>query len=186
VDPITAGAQIVNAIQTLASRELFPLESAVISVATFQAGTAHNVIPGEAVLSGTIRTFTPQIQDQILERLDELATGIGEAMRCQVDITVSDTSPAVVNNPEIAEVVRGAAREIFPDHDLDSRYRTMVSEDMALMMQNIPSCYCLVGSGNPVLNLTGKHHQAIFNFDERAMIHGVSLLCGAVDSFLRG
>lgn len=186
VDPIAAGAQIISAIQTLTARELFPLESAVISVATFQAGTAHNVIPGQAVLSGTIRTFTPQIRDQLLSRLDELVKGIGEAMRCQVDINVSDTSPAVVNNPEIAKVVRRAGRKVFPEHEIDSRYRTMVSEDMALMMQDIPSCYCLIGSANPALNLTGKHHQPIFNFDERAMIDGVSLLCSAVEAFLGG
>ena len=186
VDPITAGAQIVSAVQTLAARELNPLESAVISIATFQAGTAHNVIPGEAVLTGTIRTFTPQIRSQILKRLNELVPGIAEAMRCKADISVSDTSPAVVNSPVIAEVVRKVVRELFADHDLDSQYRTMVSEDMSLMMQEIPSCYCLVGSANPDLNLTGKHHQPIFNFDEQAMIYGASLLCGAVDALLGG
>jgi len=184
VDPIQASAQIINAVQGLVSREISSLNPAVITFCGIQGGTAHNVIPSEVELMGTIRTFTASTREQVLRRFQEIIRGIGEALQCEVEIQLQDISPAVYNQPELAARVRGIAREIFPELVVDDRYRTMVSEDMALLMRGVPSCFILVGSANEAQGLVAKHHHPRFNFDERAMIHGAALLTSAAADLL--
>lgn len=180
VDPIVASATVISALQSLTSREVHPLDSSVVSVCTIHAGEAHNVIPQEVSLSGTIRTFTPQARALILERFQEIVTGAAGAHGCQVEITISPISTAVRNHPGIAEAVRRAARTLFPEATLDENYQTMASEDMAFFLDKIPGCYTFVGSANPEQGLDAKHHQPDFDFDEQALISGVALTVGAV------
>lgn len=185
IDPIVASAELISALQTLLSREVHPLDSAVISVCTIRAGEAHNVIPAEAVLSGTIRTFSPETRTQLLERFHALVAGVAGAYRCQAEISIEDISPAVTNHPEIAAAVRAAARELFAPGVLDESYRTMASEDMAYFLQDLPGCYSFVGSSNPEKGLTAKHHQPDFDFDEDALVIGTALMTGAALRLLR-
>lgn len=185
VDPVLAAAQIVTGMQGLVSREISPLQPAVVTFSSVHAGSAHNVIPSAAVLQGTIRSFHPETRELLLERFAVLARGIGEAFRCRVELEIEDISPAVVNQPRVADIIRGTARELFPELRIDDRYQTMGSEDMALMMEGIPSCYFLIGSANKAQGLTVKHHHPQFDFDERALIHGSALMAASTASLLQ-
>ncbi len=180
VDPVVASAGVINALQTLVSREIHPMDSAVVTVSTIHAGQAHNVIPTEAALSGTIRTFSPASRERLLKRFHEIVQTVAGAYRCQVEITLEDISPAVINHPEIAKVVRRTARTLFPEADLDAHYQTMASEDMAYLLQDLPGCYSFIGSSNPAKGLAAKHHQPDFDFDEDALVSGTALMAGAV------
>ncbi len=184
-DPITASAAIINSLQSLVSREVPPLDSAVISVCSIHGGEAHNVIPENVSLEGTIRSFTAETRKLILERFQQVVDGIAKAHLCRAEINFTDISPAVVNHPQVAEVMRRTAISLFPDGDLDANYQTMASEDMAFLMQDLPGCYSFVGSANPEKGLDAKHHQPDFNFDEAALKTGVVLLVGAVEEFLK-
>lgn len=184
VDPILAASAVVISLQSLVSREVHLLDSAVITVTTFQAGETHNVIPDQAVLGGTIRSFTPETRLLLLKRFQEIVEGVAAAHRCRAEITIEDISPLVVNDPELAEILRQSSRELFPEADLDDSYQTMASEDMAFIMEQVPGCYCFIGSSNPEEGLTAKHHQPDFNFDEEAMIYGTALLVKAVQNLL--
>jgi amidohydrolase len=186
VDPILASAGVINALQALVSREVPPLESAVVTVCTIRAGEAHNVIPDQAVLSGTIRSFRPETRQQLLGRFQEIVKGVAAARRCRAEISLIEISPPVVNEPYLAEIIRQTARELFPEGELDQNYQTMASEDMAFIMEQVPGCYCFIGSANLAEGLNAKHHQPDFNFDERALIHGTALLVGAVHKLLAG
>lgn len=185
VDPVVAAAAILTAFQSIISRELDPLEGGVITTSTLRAGEAHNIIPDEAFLSGTVRSFTPSVRALLLERISEVATAVAAAYRCQADLQITETSPAVVNHPDVARHLREVARELYPEMEITDAYRTMVSEDMALLMQEISGCYCLVGSANPEKGFTAGHHHPEFSFDEQAMIYGASLLAAAAASLLQ-
>ena len=179
IDPVTTLAEVIGALQTLVTREVNPLESAVISVCTVRAGEAPNVIPAEAELTGTLRTFSPGTRAQLLKRIPSLVADVAAAHRCQAEIAFEDTSPAVINHPEAAAAVRETSRELFPGGDPDRGYRTMASEAMAYYLQEVPGCYFFVGSSNPEKGLTAKHHQPDFDFDEDALVSGAALMTGA-------
>ena len=184
IDPILAASAVINSLQSLVSKEVHPLDSSVVTVTTFHAGQAHNVIPDRAVLGGTIRSFTSGTRKLLLKRFQEIVEGVAAAHRCRAEISIEDISPPVVNDPALAEVLRRSSRELFPDADLDDNYKTMASEDMAYIMEQIPGCYCFIGSSNPDAGLNAKHHQPDFNFDEDALIYGTALLVKAVQNLL--
>src|SRR5688572_21170959 len=107
VDPIVAAAQIVNALQTIVSRNVAPLDTAVVSVTNIHGGTAFNVIPPEVRLEGTIRTFDHKVRQRIVERLEQIARGVGEGMGCQVEVAIKRITPALINNESITSKVKG-------------------------------------------------------------------------------
>ncbi len=185
VDPIVAAAGIINTLQSIVSREIPPLDSGVITVSSIHGGEAHNVIPEEVNLTGTIRSFTVDSRELLLNRFHEVVDKTAAAYLCQAEVKIEDISPAVNNNPEIAAVMRRVASELFPEAVIDSGYRTMASEDMAYMMQDIPGCYCLIGSANSEKGLDAKHHQSEFNFDEEVLVRGTALLVSAIYELLK-
>jgi len=184
IDPIVAAANIITSLQSLVSREVPPLDSAVITVSSIHGGETHNVIPEFVNLEGTIRTFTPETRQLVLERFRQVVDGVAKAHLCSAEIKIIDISPAVTNQPEVAEVLRETALSLFPNMELDTNYQTMASEDMAFLMQDLPGCYSFVGSANPALGLKAKHHQPDFNFDEEALKIAAALLIGAVGRLL--
>jgi len=185
IDPIVAAAGIINALQSIVSREIPPLDSGVITVSSIHGGEAHNVVPEQVTLSGTIRSFTEETRDLLLKRFHEVVEQTAAVYLCHARITIEDISPAVNNDPKIAAVLRQTAGELFPQAVIDQGYQTMASEDMAFMMQEIPGCYCLIGSANSERGLDAKHHQPEFNFDEQALTQGVALLVSAVHDLLK-
>lgn len=185
IDPIVAAAGIINTLQSVVSREIPPLDSGVITVSSIHGGEVHNVIPEEVTLSGTIRSFTVETRDLLLKRFHEVVEQTAAAYLCRTKVTIVGISPAVNNDPKIAAVLRRTASELFPQAVIDQGYRTMASEDMAFMMQDIPGCFCLIGSANSDRGLDAKHHQPEFNFDEQALTQGTALLVLAVYELLK-
>jgi amidohydrolase len=176
VDPIAAGAQIISALQTIVSRNVSPLQSGVLSVTTLKAGDAFNVIPQFCEMTGTVRTFEPEVRTVILARLCEIAEGVAQAMGCKADVQLTRLTPAVINDEKIARGVEKAARENIAWGQIDSNYRTMISEDMAYFMLDIPSCFTLVGSANAEKGLVFGHHHPKFDFDEAALPIATALI----------
>jgi amidohydrolase len=186
IDPIVAAAQIVSALQSITSRNVAPLKSAVVSVTTIHSGTAFNVIPQEAELTGTIRTFDPEVRKTVLERFEQIVRGVGESMGCKVEAKVQRVTPAVINNDEIAAKVQNTAQHILPDAELDTAsYVTMGAEDMAFMQEKVPGCYFFVGSNNHERHLDYGHHHPKFDFDEEALVRGTALMAAAAADLLK-
>lgn len=185
VDPVVAAAQVITALQTIVSRNISPLDSAVISVTKVQAGETNNVIPSSAVLEGTIRSFLPAIREHLVQRFNQVVDGICKAMGCDCEIEIITTTPAVVNDPVLAERINGIAQIVLPDARIDRGFRTMVSEDMGYMMQKVPGCYLMIGSANPEKGLNAGHHHPKFDFDEQALTNGVILLAGTILDLLK-
>ncbi len=187
IDPIVAAAQVVTALQTITSRNVAPLQSAVVSVTIFQSGTAFNVIPPEALLTGTIRTFDLGVRQTVLDRFDQIVHGVAEALGCKVQIDVKRITPAVINNDALAAKVQGTARKLLPTLDLDTAgYLTMGAEDMAFMQEKVPGCYFFIGSNNKEKHLDYGHHHPKFDFDEEALVRGAALMAAAAADLLSG
>jgi len=186
IDPIVTAAQIINALQTITSRNVAPLQSAVVSVTTVHSGTAFNVIPQEAELTGTIRTFDLEVRKKVLERFEQITRGVGETMGCKVEINVQRVTPAVINDDAVAANVERIARDLLPDSQLDtSSYLTMGAEDMAFMQERVPGCYFFIGSNNKEKHLDYGHHHPKFDFDEEALIRGSALMAAAAADMLK-
>lgn len=184
IDPIVAAAQVVTALQTVVSRNVAPLEEAVISVGTIHGGDAFNVIPSHVEMTGTIRSFKPEIRELVLQRFRELIEGVTAACGARAELEVQSITPAVINDAETAEVVRRAAEAVVGPDQVSIGVKTMGSEDAAFFMQNVPSCYFFLGAANPEKGLVAPHHNPQFDIDEDVMVLGVAILAYAAASYL--
>ena len=186
VDPIVAAAHIITALQTVISRNVTPLKPAVISVTSIHSGTAFNVIPQTAELTGTIRTFEPEVRNLVHQRFEQIVRGIASSMGCEADITIKQVTAPVINNEAIAESVLSSAQVLFPETTIDtSSYLTMGAEDMGYMQEKADGCYFFVGSANPEKGLDYIHHHPKFDFDERVLVTASALMASAAADLLK-
>lgn len=186
VDPVLATAQVITALQGIVSRNISPLEGAVISATMIRGGDAVNVIPSDVEIRGTIRSYLPEVRERILERFHQVVDGVAGAMECAAEIEIAEMTPAVINDPKLAKQVGRLAKEILPNDILNTKDRKMVSEDMAYMMDDIPGCYFFIGSSNPQAGLDANHHHPKFDFDEQAMPKAAALMVAAAMDLSKG
>ncbi|HSH04290.1 MAG TPA: amidohydrolase [Anaerolineae bacterium] len=183
VDPVLAAAHIIAALQSIVSRNVNPQESVVVSIGQVTAGTTFNVIPDKAILKGTVRSYNEDLHRKIYRRILEMSHHMAIAFRCTATMETIAIVAAVVNAAEpTANVYQAAAHVIGEQNILDTR--TMASEDMGYMLEEIPGCYFFVGGHNPENGDFIPHHHPKFDFDERAMIDGVSIMAEAASRYL--
>ncbi len=185
-DPLLATAQVITALQEIVSRNVAPLQTAVVSVCTVHGGETFNVIPPSVELSGTIRTFEPQVRARVLQRFEETVRGITEALECQVEIDLQRLAPATVNHPEISHVVQLTAKHLFPEAVIDpTDHVTMGSEDFAFFLEKVPGCFFFIGSANHLKGLDAGHHHPKFDFDEIVMPSAAALMAASSLNLLK-
>jgi amidohydrolase len=182
-DPIVTAALLVNALQTIVSRNVPPMEAAVLSVSRIHGGETYNVIPSQVELAGSIRTYDQAIRDRIITRMQQQVEHICQAMECSGEVKIQDITPAVVNDPWVTEHIQTLVPLVLPSATLDTEFRTTGSEDMAFLMRDNHGCYFFVGSANPVKGLTFGHHHPRFDFDEAALTNAAALMAAAAFSF---
>jgi len=177
IDPVLTGAHIVTALQSVVSRNVAPLESAVVSVTQFHGGDAFNVIPQTVELGGTIRTFKLDVRDIVLKRVEEITVQTAESFGCKAEFTNTRLTPAVINDSRTIKIVQEAAGKVLPELKVDtSAPITMGSEDFAYMMEKVPGCFVFVGSANAEKGLNYSHHHPKFDVDERALVDAAALM----------
>ena len=183
-DPLLAAAQVVTALQSVISRNVDPLDSAVLSVTSFNAGTAFNVIPAEAYLKGTIRTYRPDVFAGVADRLEHVVQGVAEAMGCKATITVTQLTPPLVNNAEVTARVSEAIAPYLAADAICTNIHTMGAEDMSIFLDKVPGCFLMIGSANAERQLDFPHHHPRFDFDEAALPLGAAMLASAVAAYV--
>ena len=182
VDPIIATTQIINALQTITSRNIHPLDSAVVSVCEIRAGSAFNIIPPDAMFTGTIRTFKPEVYEKVKTRLINIINKIAESMDCQAEIHMKRITFPVINDLALVSLMSKVVSEIDPEGKIDHAHQTMGSEDFSFMMQDIPGCFLFVGSANPEKGLDYGHHHPKFDIDEACLPYAAAIMAkGAMD-----
>lgn len=176
VDAIVVGSLMVMALQTIVSREVDPARPSVVSVGTFEAGSAPNVIAGRARLSGTIRAQHPQVRAQLASSISRIAKSVGQLHGAGVEVRIIEGTPPVVNPPDAAFLARQAAGLVVPaDRIVPLRVANMGGEDFAYYQQKIPGCYIRFGS-TPAGKTGYPAHSSRFDFDEDALSIGAAWL----------
>lgn len=181
IDPVMVAVQIAQAWQTIVSREKNPLESAVLSITQIHAGSATNVIPDEAELVGTVRTFSTGVLDLIQRRMEEIASGVAGAFQASVDFNFKRNYPPLINHPEQTAFAIEAMRAVAGAERVDVNVEpTMGAEDFAFMLQEKPGCYVFIGNGEGA-HRAGGHglgpcqlHNTSYDFNDKLLPIGAS------------
>lgn len=186
IDPVIVGAQIVVALQSIVSRNVDPMDAAVVSNCVFQSGEAFNVIPDTAILKGTVRTFKPETRDLMEKRITELANTIADAMGAKATVDYTRGYPPTVNNDEMTEIARIAGIAAVGEENVMPKTPAMGAEDFSYFLEEKPGSYFFVGSGNEEKGLTWGHHHPKFDIDEESMGHGLTAMAMGVLTYLEG
>lgn len=173
VDPIVVAANIVTAAQTVVSRQIDPLEPAVLTFGKLAAGSAPNVIPGEAEMLGTYRALSEEVRLRIAERLCRVASNVCAAFGAEFTYERMPGPPPLANHPAIAALVADAARDTLSADGVETEmHPSMIGEDFAEYLQTVPGAMFRLGLGD-----TAPVHSDLFDFNDRAIPVGIEVLC---------
>jgi len=174
LDALEVGAQVVNALQRIVSRQMDPLQPSVVTVGSFHAGSTFNVIPAEAEMCGTTRTFDRNIWKTWPERLDKIIGGVCESMGATYELKYSQGYPPLINDADMARVVAKCAAEVVGKEKVIEPEPTMGGEDMAFYLEKSKGCYFFLGVGRKDC---APIHNPRFDFNEEVLLLGVETYC---------
>jgi amidohydrolase len=174
VDALEVGTQVVAALQRIVSRHMDPIEPAVVTVGTFHAGTAFNITPSEAVMSGTTRTFNETIWSSWEGRIGKVVRGVCESMGAGYELKYTRGYPPTINDAGMAEVVRRCAAQVVGEERVLVPDLTMGGEDMSFFLKRVPGCYYCIGVGREG---AAPLHNSKFDFNEDLMLLGIETHC---------
>lgn len=183
IDPIPIGAEIISALQKIVSRRIDPLESAVISVCNFEAGSTHNVIPDTALLKATVRSLKPKVREQLAENIESVIKNICNIYGADYQLDYVFGYPPVINDSEMTELLANSAAKILGKARVKERVNAeMGGEDFSFFGNEIPAVFYFLGIApeGEIIN----HHQSDFKFDDSVLKDGVAVMVQtAVDFF---
>lgn len=179
VDPIAVGAQVVTALQHIVARNVDPLDPAVVSVTQFHSGTAFNVIPNTATLTGTFRTFDATLRERVPALMERIIKGVCDAHGATYEFVVERGYRPVINDPAIAARLERVVERTFGADVLIPTRPTMGGEDFSAYLQKAPGVFAFIGAGNAMEEILYPHHHPRFNVDEASLQIGLRYLTAA-------
>jgi amidohydrolase len=172
VDAVAIAAQVVTTLQTVVSREVNPVEPAVLTVGEIEAGYAYNIIPETARLGGTVRTLDSGLRERMPERMEELARGVARGMRGDVELNYRFSYPVTQNDADAAKLALNVAEKLFGEENtMKLTHPSMGAEDFAFFLEEVPGAFIWLGVGD----VSGLHTPK-FSFDEDILPQGAALL----------
>mmetsp|Transcript_1909 Transcript_1909/g.4447 ORF Transcript_1909/g.4447 Transcript_1909/m.4447 type:complete len:210 (+) Transcript_1909:604-1233(+) len=175
VDAIVEAAAVVTSLQTIVSRNKDPLDSGVVTCGMIKGGYGYNIIADKVEITGTSRSFTPQTQALIKERMGCICCGVAKTYGGEIDLEYEENFPPTINqHPAQRRAVVSAASRIVGGERAGLPQKTMVAEDFSFFLNERPGCFFFVGAALP--GEVRPHHQAVFDFDERALLVSASVL----------
>jgi amidohydrolase len=178
VDPIVVASHVITALQSIASRNVDPLESSVISVCTVKSGDTFNVIPQSATLLGTARALTAEVRDLLESRFRVVVENVCAAFGASAEIEYTRGYPVTVNDPEKTAFMAQVASEVAGAKAVDAETPPLMgAEDFSYMLEKRPGAYIFIGNGDTA----GVHHPA-YDFNDEAAPYGVSLWAKIVEA----
>ncbi|MDQ1899357.1 M20 aminoacylase family protein [Paracoccus sp. WLY502] len=176
-DPIVAAVAVVNAIQTISSRNYYALEDLALSVTQIHTGSADNIVPDTAYVCGTVRTFAPHVRDMVRRRMTQICDGQAAAYDVAIRLDYVEGYPATVNDPDQTAFAVQVAQEIVgPDNVSGEAGREMGAEDFSYMLDARPGCYLFIGQGE-----TASVHHPAYDFNDAISPIGASFLARLVE-----
>lgn len=184
VDPVVLTAQVILALQTIASRRVDPLEPVVVTVGSIHGGEANNVIPDKVFLKGTVRTLRPTLGEHVQVMLEEMVSGIVRGAGGEFDLQYRPGYPPLVNNPEAVLLVKAAAGKVLGlEGVLEVKRPSMGGEDFAYYALEVPACFAFLGVGAADLEPVPWHNSR-FRLDEESLAYGTAILVQSALDFL--
>ncbi len=174
LDALEVGTQVVNALQRIVSRQMDPLQPAVVTVGSFHAGSTFNVIAGEAEMCGTTRTFDRDVWNTWPERLDKIIGGVCESMGADYELNYSKGYPPLLNDTDMAKVVATCAAKVVGKENVIEPESTMGGEDMAFYLEKTKGCFFFLGVGREGCS---PIHNSRFDFNEDVLLLGIETYC---------
>src|SRR5688572_686007 len=185
-DPIPVACEIVSAIQALVTRRFDAAEATVVTVTQFHAGTAHNIIPDKALLTGTIRTLSPERRRDVRPALRQLAEGIAAAHGCTAEVTITDGFPPTVNDARAVDLTETVAQSLPGGTFQRLADPIMGAEDFSYVLEKVPGAMAFLGvaaEGTDWASCCGIHSSRML-VDEKALPRGAAFLAGCALRFL--
>lgn len=183
IDPVPCGAAIVQSLQNIVARRVSPVDSAVVTVTIFEAGTAYNVIANTAKLAGTARSFTPETRQILADSIREIAETTAKAYRCEVEFEWMQGYPPTVNHAEEAGRAAAVMSELLGQKNVQTDINpSMGAEDFSYMLEERPGAYIWLGSGPAAAD--GLLHNARYDFNDEVLAVGASYWARLVESEL--
>jgi amidohydrolase len=182
VDPIDVGVQVINSLQRMASRQINPLSPVVMTVGRFHAGTAFNIIPGEAEMAGTTRTFDRGIWDSWQERMEKIIKGVCEAMGAEYEFKFFRGYPPTVNDEALVEIVRHCAAQVVGEGNVFEPEPIMAGDDISYFLEKVPGFFFFLGVGR---ENSAPLHNSRFDFSEEVLPRGVEMYLRLADELLK-
>jgi amidohydrolase len=175
IDPIYTAASFITSLQQIVSRQIDPLEPAVVSIGSIHSGTIHNVIPRTCRMLGTVRAFAENVREQMPERIERVLNACCNAAGATYEFTYLHRYPVTANDPEQTAYARELARKILGDERVVEVAKLMGAEDFSYYAQRVPSCFYTLGvRGGP--SSSHPHHSSLFDIDESALPNGVAMM----------
>ncbi len=184
-DPIVAAANVIMSLQTIVSRNLSPFESAVLSIGSIHAGTVSNIIPPAVDMVGTLRSYSSEGRDLVLQRAKEIIENVAAGMGCVGTLENRGAMPPTINNPEVTKLAVEASYALGIDLVIDENFHTAGSEDMSYYLNEIPGMFMFVGSANAEAGKSYPHHHPRFDIDENCLPIGISLILETVQGLIK-
>lgn len=185
VDAITVSAQVINALQTVISRQIDPIDNAVLTVGTIKGGTQSNIISDSVYMTGTLRTFAPGLREIITSKMKKLLEGITESMGANFILIINQGYPILSNHGEMVELVENAAKEIIGNENIITIQKPRLgAEDFAYFVQEVSGAFWRLGCKDPKSNIELSDHSSNFDIDEDSLTIGVAMHIKIVLNFL--
>ena len=181
VDPIVVAAHVVTALQTVVARTVNPFDTAVVTVGSFQAGTAFNVIPPAAVLKGTVRTFKDSVRRDAAAQVKRIVTDVARGLGATAEIDYRFFLPATVNDAAMVDLAWSVAEQVVGKKNVVAAEPSMGGEDMSLALEAVPGVFAFVGGDDGTERTSYPHHHPKFDVDEGCL----AVAAGFMDGFVR-
>ncbi|NOX61045.1 MAG: amidohydrolase [Chloroflexi bacterium] len=185
IDAVLVGIEAANALHHIVSRNISPHDTAVLSIGSFRAGKAFNVIAEEVIMEGTLRTFDLSVRERLIGRMEEVLAGVtamhGASYRFEV--IENEYAPPVINDERMTAIAYKAARRVVAEEQITQITPIMVAEDMSEILNRVPGCYIMLGA-EPEDGARGPHHNPRFDINEDALPIAAAVMASVAVEFL--
>lgn len=186
VDALVVGAEMIDALQVIVSRDVSPFEPAVLTIGEFHAGVAKNVMAGTAYLSGTVRTFSPELRVQLRERMERMVRMVAEAFGAEATFTWTPGNAALHNDPACAARAQKSIAAVLGPQALAHYEGTLSGEDFSEYLHEVPGVFAFVGARNPEVGADYPQHSCFYNIDESVLVGGSMVAAQYAHDYLAG
>jgi amidohydrolase len=183
-DPILAAGHLITQIHSIVSRNINPIDSAVITIGKISGGTAFNIIPDEVELTGTARSLTPQVQEEVKNRIEVVARGVALSFGMDYRYDFAYGYPMMINDPEMSKLVSRACSKGIGKENIVWVKPAMGGEDFSYYLQKVPGAFFMLGNRNEAKETIYPYHSNLFDVDEDILPLGVEMFVRIIDEFL--